>query len=154
VTQCEYFDGMSNARCCYHAGHSGDHYCSNQDETNRIRWKLAADEREDLRHQLAAANAEIERLRGRVLQPLTEREIQDALHEGRAVAMAATGDNAWTSLLKQRDDARQQLAAMTAARNEACDIASRWTLYCAEDRMRNRGGDQERIAELRKVGTP
>lgn len=56
---------------------------------------------------------EIERLRSQrdPLRPLTPREIEAALHEGRAEAVAATGDNAWTSLLRQRDEARQQLAA-------------------------------------------
>lgn len=62
MTQCGYFDGMSNARCCYHSGHSGDHFCSREDESDRIRWKLAADEREQLRQHLAASQAEVERL--------------------------------------------------------------------------------------------
>jgi hypothetical protein len=78
-----------------------------------------------LLNALAAKDAECERLRGAVLRPLTEREVQAALHEGRAEAMAATGDNAWTSLLKQRDELRQQLSAISAARDEACDIAER-----------------------------
>lgn len=63
MTQCEYFDGMSNSRCCYHAGHSGDHYCSNLDETDRIRWKLAADERDRLIAENDSLRAEVERLR-------------------------------------------------------------------------------------------
>lgn len=55
-------------------------------------------ERNDLR-------AEVEGLRTCMLVPLTEQQVIAALHEGRAEAMAATGDNAWTSLLKQRDEA-------------------------------------------------
>jgi hypothetical protein len=47
-----------------------------------------------------------------VLRVLTPKQIEAALHEGRAEAMAATGDNAWTSLMKQRDEARKELAEL------------------------------------------
>ena len=67
-------------------------------------------ERDALRVALRELEGENARLRNRVLVPLTEREVRAALHEGRAEAMAATGDNAWTSLLKQRDEARARLA--------------------------------------------
>lgn len=60
--------------------------------------------------QLAGACEEVERLRGAVLRPLTEAEVVSALYEGRAEAMAATGDNAWSSLLADRD----RLAARVA----------------------------------------
>jgi hypothetical protein len=53
-----------------------------------------------------------------VLRPLTAREVEAALHEGRAEAMAATGDNAWTTLLRQRDEARSALAKAEAERDE------------------------------------
>lgn len=62
LTQCESFDGMTNARCCFHAGHSGDHFHSREDESDRIRWKIAADERDQLRaavQMLAADNARL-----------------------------------------------------------------------------------------------
>jgi chromosome segregation ATPase len=73
-------------------------------------WYLTQDERDALR-------AEVEKLRNRVLVPLTEREVQAALHEGRAEAMAATGDNAWTSLLAQRDAARIEAIRARAERD-------------------------------------
>jgi ribosomal protein L29 len=47
-----------------------------------------------------------------VLRVLTPEQITAALHEGRAEAMASTGDNAWTSLLRQRDEARRELAEL------------------------------------------
>lgn len=56
--------------------------------------------------------AEVERLKGCVLRPLTEREIEQALHEGRAEAMSATGDNAWSSLLDDRDRLRAEVEKM------------------------------------------
>lgn len=62
LEQCESFDGMSNARCCYHKGHSGDHYHSLEDESYRIRWKIASDDRDQLRsavQMLAADNARL-----------------------------------------------------------------------------------------------
>jgi chromosome segregation ATPase len=46
VRQCENYSTSEQARCCYAEGHSGEHYFSNQDESDRIRWKLAADERD------------------------------------------------------------------------------------------------------------
>jgi hypothetical protein len=74
----------------------------------------------ETRAQLAAANAEIERLRA----------TKNKQHE------------------HERACLERQLAAMTAARNEACDIV---------DRITPSGellGVLARIAELRKVGTP
>lgn len=56
-----------------------------------------------------------------VLRVLTPAQIEAALHEGRAEAMAATGDNAWTSLLKQRDEAvkeRDELRMLLKERDE------------------------------------
>jgi ABC-type amino acid transport substrate-binding protein len=67
--------------------------------------------------QLLAAVAEIERLHKRVLVPLTEQQVVAALHEGRAEAMAATGDNAWASLLIQRDAARIEAIRAQAERD-------------------------------------
>lgn len=96
--------------------------------------------------------AEIEKLRNRVLQPLTEREIQQALHEGRAKAMAATGDNAWTSLLKQRDEARQQLATVTVARDEACDALDSWIAGEFLGQPKKLAEASARVDRLRKVG--
>lgn len=50
MNQCEaWSEETGNMRCCYHEGHSGDHYYSNADESDRIRWKLAADARDELR---------------------------------------------------------------------------------------------------------
>jgi hypothetical protein len=99
LEQCESFDGMSNARCCFHKGHSGDHFHSREDESDRIRWKIAADERDQL---------------------------------------------------------RVALAAMTAARDEACDIAEDWarSAYLSDDTdIADHAKDSERIAELRRVGS-
>ncbi len=56
-----------------------------------------------------------------VLRPLTEEEVVAALHEGRAERMVAQGDNAWTTLMKQRDDAikeRDELRMLLKERDE------------------------------------
>jgi hypothetical protein len=59
VRQCEAFDGMSNSGCCYAHGHSGDHYFSRMDETDRIRWKLASDQRDTLAAELTTLRARV-----------------------------------------------------------------------------------------------
>lgn len=66
--------------------------------------------------------------RNRVLRPLTEREVQAALHEGRAEAMAATGDNAWTSLLTARDKLAAECERLRALVNRAADSLD----YCVQ----------------------
>ena len=78
-----------------------------RDEIDRLMGVVgdAMTEIETLRTQLAQA-------RERVLRPLSAAEVEAALHEGRAEAMAATGDNAWTSLLRQRDEARAEVEKM------------------------------------------
>ena len=65
------------------------------------------------------AQSEVKRLRAElthqaVLRPLTPQEIEDALNNGRAESMAARGDNAWTSLLAQRDAALAQVERLRA----------------------------------------
>jgi hypothetical protein len=56
----------------------------------------------------------------------------------------------------ERDDACAQLAAMTTARNEACDIADEQGEHCCVGASGCSGRQDrgQRIAELRKVGTP
>lgn len=61
------------------------------------------------------------RIKGDVLRPLTEEEIVAALNEGRAERMVAQHDNAWTSLMKQRDEAvkeRDELRMLLKERDE------------------------------------
>ena len=60
------------------------------------------------------------------------------------------GPGAYAHTLKRNQELEQQLAAMTAARDEACDIAQQSTYAIHfEDERRNR---HARIASLRKVG--
>jgi hypothetical protein len=82
-----------------------------------------------LRDQLAAANAECERLTALTINP-------GATLHGSTITEIAT----------DRDNLRSQLAAMTAARDEACDLA---------DRLWRETGDKNRLAatnKLRAVG--
>lgn len=81
---------------------------------------------------------EIERLKREVekLRDITARHNDEAIQQ----------DAAWC---REREDLRRQLADMTAARDEACEIA--------EGPLVGRTGDivqamRERLAELRKVG--
>lgn len=60
MKQCEQYSTSAQARCCYVEGHSGEHHFSNVDETDRIRWKLAADQRDSLAAELAEAREEAE----------------------------------------------------------------------------------------------
>jgi hypothetical protein len=69
--------------------------------------------------QLATAVEERDEARNAVLRPMTEAQVEAALHEGRAEAMAATGDNAWTSLLKQRDSWKARAEAAEKEREIA-----------------------------------
>lgn len=86
----------------------------NRDE----KWRLAR-EGQELRDAtfIAAARTlvpqlldEIERLRN---PPLTEAQVIAALHEGAAERAAAEGDNAWTSLLHQRQELTEQVAKLS-----------------------------------------
>jgi hypothetical protein len=91
-----------------HFAKSGNNFLLAKEDAQLEAKELRLDVR-DLTAERDALRTEVERLRNRVLVPLTELEVQAALHEGRAEAMAATGDNAWTSLLKQRDEARAEV---------------------------------------------
>ena len=69
MKQCDNYSTSEQAQCCYVEGHSGEHFFSRQDESDRIRWKLAADqrdavmaERDILRGQVENLTAECERL--------------------------------------------------------------------------------------------
>lgn len=126
------------------------------DEIERLRgmsptarvFDYAHQENKRLCEQLAAANAEIERLRAP--KPLTEAEIVGALAAGRIERKCAEGDHAWASLVERNQTFVEQLAAMTAARDEACDLAEEANgdpSSCSHNVMIG-----ERIAELRKVG--
>jgi chromosome segregation ATPase len=90
-----------------------------------------------------ALRAEVETLRNRVLVPLTEQQIVAALHEGRAEAMAATGDNAWASIVGREHAARIEAIRAKAERDsfhDSLDICHgecktlREELTAAEDR--------------------
>ena len=59
MKQCDNYSTSEQAQCCYVEGHSGEHYFSRMDESDRIRWKLAADQRD-------AVMAERDILRGQV----------------------------------------------------------------------------------------
>ena len=73
-----------------------------------------------VRAALVRALAEVERLRAvTVLTPLTTDDVVSALHEGHAERRAAEGDNAWTSLLRQRDTARDASRQFAAAYDRA-----------------------------------
>ena len=63
------------------------------------------------------------------LKPLTPRQIEEALAEGRAESRMAQGDNAWTTIVKQRDEARAQWAAASASRwsGAGCQYCERET---------------------------
>ena len=111
----------------------------------------------------------------RTMRPLTVDDVQDALAQGRIERKMAEGDHAWISLVKRNEAltaenerletdrrlnirihdikvnelsiALERLAIMTAARDEACQIAD--GLYNCD------GGDLApfaRIKELRQVG--
>jgi hypothetical protein len=63
VKQCDSYSTSMQVQCCYVEGHSGEHFFSHHDESDRIRWKLAADQRDALQQRLSALEAENERLR-------------------------------------------------------------------------------------------
>jgi hypothetical protein len=56
--------------------------------------------------------AEVEKLRSAVLRPLDTSDVIAALHEGHAERKVAEHDNAWTSLMRQRDEARAEVERM------------------------------------------
>jgi hypothetical protein len=92
---------------------------------------------EDRGASFAAARAEVarlrKRLRGSVLTPLAPAEIEAALHAGAVESAVARGDNAWTSLVRQRDRYRAVFEAACAYVDN--EPASRNRIhYCA---MRN-----------------
>jgi chromosome segregation ATPase len=67
MRQCDNYSTSEQAQCCYAEGHSGEHFFSRQDESDRIRWKLAADqrdavmaERDTLRVQLQQARSQVD----------------------------------------------------------------------------------------------
>lgn len=60
ATQCENWNECQALRCCYHAGHSGDCFYSREDETDRIRWKLASDQRDRQAAEIDALRAELD----------------------------------------------------------------------------------------------
>jgi hypothetical protein len=62
VKQCDSYSTSMQVQCCYVEGHSGEHFFSHHDESDRIRWKLAADQRDALQTRLSALEAENERL--------------------------------------------------------------------------------------------
>jgi hypothetical protein len=68
-------------------------------------WRNLEAERDALR-------VENEKLRGAVLRPLDTSDVIAALHEGHAERKVAEHDNAWTSLMRQRDEARAEVKRM------------------------------------------
>lgn len=73
IGQCEGFDGMSNTRCAYVAGHSGEHLFSRGDASDEIRLKLLhnnRDQREtllrEMAEQLMAAVQEVDETRAQL----------------------------------------------------------------------------------------
>ena len=90
-------------------------------ERDTLRAQLAQVEKERDEAVQEATNwrAAYEAASAKVLQPLTAEQVKRALHEGRAEAMAAAGDNAWSSLLSQRDAAIARAEAVEKERDEA-----------------------------------
>lgn len=92
------------------------------DEIDQLRARLAECERQ--RDAAIAerdtARAALARCQEAVLRgPITDAEVVEALAEGRAERRIAEGDNAWATIIRQRDTARAELAAMTTERDEA-----------------------------------
>lgn len=128
LTQCESFDGMSNARCCYHSGHSGDHFYSREDESDRIRWKLAADERNRLRAENAELRAEMANLESN-LRAFRERDDEraDAMETLAAKLVETQAEVARLRFYETTSaaEAIRKLAAVTAERDSALDYYKR-----------------------------
>jgi hypothetical protein len=86
------------------------------------------------------------RLRDAALtEPLTIEQVTAALHEGHAQRRVAEHDNAWTSLVRQRDRFRAALA-------EALDLFD--ATWCPEHGHQPRPEQLARAAELRKLVKP
>jgi hypothetical protein len=69
---------------------------------------------------LCDALDEIERLKSKLWRPLSHVEMIDALAEGAAESRMAQGDNAWTTIVKQRDEARAEVDRMRPVVEAAC----------------------------------
>ena len=109
--------------------------------------------------QLRAAVVEVDRLRAKVsdmrseavraamLTPLTAEQVKRALHEGRAEAMAATGDNAWTTLLLDRDRLAARVGELEGLVLSVDDIvALRFAMNVLRDEWSDGRDRQERQA--------
>lgn len=108
----------------------------------------------ELREELAAALDEIERLRedGRDLVRILERisiALNDAGWPSSPLGVEGRATEAIFVNSKVVGDLRQQLAAMTAARDEACDLVQ----DLIDDPSTSWQRARERNPELRKVGT-
>lgn len=73
--------------------------------------------------KVAEVEGERNALRNSVLRVITPAEITAALNEGHAERRAAQGDNAWTALLRQRDEAR---AALNAGADSTAEAIAAW----------------------------
>jgi uncharacterized small protein (DUF1192 family) len=93
VKQCDSYSTSMQVQCCYVEGHSGEHFFSHHDESDRIRWKLAADQRDALQQRLSALEAENERLRAELTEARAYSDL-DRARDRRAGMLLVTGSEA------------------------------------------------------------
>jgi hypothetical protein len=126
MKQCDSYSTTVEAQCCYVEGHSGECFYSRQDETDRIRWKLAADERDRWRAQFVALRSDL----ARVTQEryALAAQLTTAVRDARATA---AGDIQRAEA--ERDAALSDLERVTRERDEAEARYERLTVQVNED---------------------
>jgi hypothetical protein len=127
MKQCDSYSTTVEAQCCYVEGHSGECFYSRQDETDRIRWKLAADERDRWRAQFVALRSDLARVTQERDEALREVQRKGAREIGllsRALAAETQSDitqDALTAMRQERDALSAQLT--TAVRDARATAA-------------------------------
>jgi hypothetical protein len=111
MKQCDSYSTTVEAQCCYVEGHSGECFYSRQDETDRIRWKLAADERDRWRAQFVALRSDLARVTQE--RDALAGQLTTAVRDARATA---AGDIQRAEA--ERDAALSDLAKMDKEQNE------------------------------------